>query len=84
MDEEYNDSFYPFIDYITECVSDIELEEDDTLPLYREIAWDFKNEHPLVINYEFNTYKIFKYLRCCNSNDNILFCGINIKFTIYC
>ena len=53
MDEEYNDSFYPFIDYITESVSDIELEEDDTLPLYREIAWDFKNEHPLIINNEF-------------------------------
>ena len=53
MDEEYNDSFYPFIDYITESVSDIESEEDDTLPLYREIAWDFKNEHPLIINNEF-------------------------------
>ena len=53
MDEEYNDSFYPFIDFVTETVSNIELEEDGTLPLYREIAWDFKNEHPLVVNNEF-------------------------------
>lgn len=27
--------------------------------------------------------KIFKHLWCCNSNNNILFCGINIKFNIY-
>ena len=53
MDEEYNDSFYPCIDCVTETVSNIELEEDGTLPLYREIAWDFKNEHPLVVNNEF-------------------------------
>lgn len=53
MDEEYYDSFYPFIDYINETVSDIELEEDGTLPLYREIAWDFKNEKPIVVNNEF-------------------------------
>ena len=53
MDEEYYDSFYPFIDYINETVSNIELEEDGTLPLYREIAWDFKNGKPVVANNEF-------------------------------
>ena len=50
MDEEYNDSFYPFIDFVNETISNIELEEDGTLPLYREIAWDFENEHPLIVN----------------------------------
>ena len=44
MDEEYNDSFYPFIDFINETVSNINLEEDGTLPLYREIAWDFEKD----------------------------------------
>ena len=53
MDEEYNDSFYPFIDFVNETVSNINLEEDGSLPLYREIAWDFENEHPLVVNNEF-------------------------------
>ena len=51
MDEEYNDSFYPFIDFLAEA--NISKSENKPLPLYREIAWDFKNDHPLIVNNEF-------------------------------
>lgn len=51
MDEEYNDSFYPFIDFLAEA--NISKTENKPLPLYREIAWDFKNDHPLIVNNEF-------------------------------
>ena len=51
MDEEYNDSFYPFIDFLAE--NTINIPKDEPLPLYREIAWDFKNDHPLIENNEF-------------------------------
>ena len=51
MDEEYNDSFYPFIDFLAD--TNIDIPEDEPLPLYREIAWDFKNDHPLIENNEF-------------------------------
>lgn len=51
MDEEYNDSFYPFIDFLAE--TNISRPENKPLPLYREIAWDFKNDHPLIVNNEF-------------------------------
>ena len=52
MDEEYYDSLYPFIDFISET-SNIKSEEDGTLPLYREISWDFIKERPIVFNNEF-------------------------------
>ena len=45
------DSFYPFIDFLAD--TNIDITEDEPLPLYREIAWDFKNDHPLVDNNEF-------------------------------
>ena len=45
------DSFYPFIDFLAD--TNIDIPEDEPLPLYREIAWDFKNDHPLVDNNEF-------------------------------
>ena len=45
------DSFYPFIDFLAD--TNIDITEDEPLPLYREIAWDFKNDHPLVENNEF-------------------------------
>lgn len=45
------DSFYPFIDFLAD--TNIDIPEDEPLPLYREIAWDFKNDHPLVENNEF-------------------------------
>ena len=45
-------SFYPFIDFLSEN-NNINIPEDEPLPLYREIAWDFKNDHPLVVNNEF-------------------------------
>ena len=45
-------SFYPFIDFLAEN-NNINIPEDEPLPLYREIAWDFKNDHPLVVNNEF-------------------------------
>ena len=51
MDEEYNDSFYPFIDFLAEANN--YKSENKPLPLYREIAWDFKNDHPLIVNNEF-------------------------------
>ena len=51
MDEEYNDSFYPFIDFLAEA--NISKSENKPLPLYREIEWDFKNDHPLIENNEF-------------------------------
>ena len=46
-----SDNFYPFIDQLSQEFVDIQ--EDEELPLYREIAWDFKNEMPLVVNGEF-------------------------------
>ena len=45
------DSFYPFIDFLAD--TNIDIPEDEPLPLYREIAWDFKNDHPLIENNEF-------------------------------
>ena len=45
------DSFYPFIDFLAD--TNIDIPEDEPLPLYREIAWDFKNDHPLIGNNEF-------------------------------
>ena len=45
------DSFYPFIDFLAD--TNIDITEDEPLPLYREIAWDFKNDHPLIENNEF-------------------------------
>lgn len=45
------DSFYPFIDFLAD--TNIDITEDEPLTLYREIAWDFKNDHPLVDNNEF-------------------------------
>ena len=45
------DSFYPFIDFLAD--TNIDIPKDEPLPLYREIAWDFKNDHPLVENNEF-------------------------------
>ena len=45
------DSFYPFIDFLAD--TNIDITEDEPLQLYREIAWDFKNDHPLVENNEF-------------------------------
>ena len=44
-------SFYPFIDFLAD--TNIDITEDEPLPLYREIAWDFKNDHPLIENNEF-------------------------------
>ena len=52
MNDEYYDSFYPFIDYINQ-ISNIKPKKDGTYPLYKEIAWDFVNERPLIINNEF-------------------------------
>ena len=45
------DSFYPFIDFLAD--TNIDIPEDEPLPFYREIAWDFKNDHPLIENNEF-------------------------------
>ena len=45
------DSFYPFIDFLAD--TNIDIPEDEPLQLYREIAWDFKNDHPLIENNEF-------------------------------
>lgn len=47
-----NDFLYPFIDQLNREFKDLQQEVTE-LPLYREIAWDFKNEQPLVINNEF-------------------------------
>ena len=44
-------SFYPFIDFLAE--TNINIPNNEPLPLYREIAWDFKNDTPLVVNNEF-------------------------------
>ena len=44
-------SFYPFIDFLSETNNNIP--NNEPLPLYREIAWDFKNDHPLIENNEF-------------------------------
>ena len=46
-----SDNFYPFIDQLSQQFADIE--ENEPLPLYKEIAWDFKKEMPLVENNEF-------------------------------
>ena len=45
------DSFYSFIDFLAD--TNIDIPEDEPLQLYREIAWDFKNDHPLIENNEF-------------------------------
>ena len=45
------DSFYPFIDFLAD--TNIDIPEAEPLQLYREIAWDFKNDHPLIENNEF-------------------------------
>lgn len=44
-------SFYPFIDFLAE--TNINIPNNEPLPLYREIAWDFQNDTPLVVNNEF-------------------------------
>ena len=44
-------SFYPFIDFLSETNNNIP--NNEPLPLYREIAWDFQNDTPLVVNNEF-------------------------------
>ena len=44
-------SFYPFIDFLAETNTNIL--NNEPLPLYREIAWDFQNDTPLVVNNEF-------------------------------
>ena len=44
-------SFYPFIDFLAETNTNIP--NNEPLPLYREIAWDFQNDTPLVVNNEF-------------------------------
>lgn len=55
MDEEYeyNDNYYPFIDYLADEI--VETDEDDELPIYKEIAWNFEKNIPILIN---NTFKI--------------------------
>lgn len=44
-------SFYPFIDFLSETNENII--NDEPLPLYREIAWDFERDIPIVKNNEF-------------------------------
>jgi hypothetical protein len=44
-------SFYPFIDFLAN--TNINIPNNKPLPLYREIAWDFQNDTPLVVNNEF-------------------------------
>ena len=44
-------SFYPFIDFLSETNNNIP--NNEPLPLYREIAWDFKEDMPIVENNEF-------------------------------
>ena len=44
-------SFYPFIDFLDETNKSIL--NNEPLPLYREIDWDFQNDTPLVVNNEF-------------------------------
>ena len=44
-------SFYPFIDFLSETNNNIP--NNEPLPLYREIAWDFKEDIPIVENNEF-------------------------------
>lgn len=43
-------SFYPFIDFLSETNN---IPNNEPLPLYREIAWDFKEDIPIVENNEF-------------------------------
>lgn len=43
------DNFYPLINALTEP----EQTTTKDLPLYKEIAWDFKNDTPLLNNHEF-------------------------------
>lgn len=43
-------SFYPFIDFLSETNI---IPNNEPLPLYREIAWDFKEDMPIVENNEF-------------------------------
>ena len=43
-------SFYPFIDFLSETNN---IPNNEPLPLYREIAWDFQNDVPIVENNEF-------------------------------
>lgn len=47
-----NDFLYPFIDQLSQEFEELQ-QQTIELPLYREIAWDFKKECPLVINNEF-------------------------------
>lgn len=44
-------SFYPFIDFLSETNNNIP--NNEPLPLYREIAWDFENDIPLLENNDF-------------------------------
>ena len=46
-----SDNFYPFIDQLSQQF--ISLKKSEPLPLYREIAWDFKKEKPIIVNNDF-------------------------------
>ena len=72
-------SFYPFIDFLAETNNNIP--NNEPLPLYREIAWDFKNDHPLIENNEFkivemnDAISVWIYHKCiCNISSNFSFC----------